>query len=176
MLKKIPLAIIFAVALVFGTGGTAGAAEMQTIQAVPQKPAAPNFTLKDLNDKTHSLSDFRGKVVAVNFWATWCPPCRKELPSMQRAYKDYHKKGFVILGVNEGEDWDTIAPFLENFSLTYPILLDKESTVIGKWKVLGLPTTFIVDRKGRITHRINGGRNWDDPAFRKALEAAIDGD
>lgn len=92
---------------------------------------------------------------------------------MERAYEDYKNQGFVILGVNVGENWDTVAAFLGNFSLTYPILLDTDSSAMAQWSIMGLPTTFIVDRNGRITHRITGGRDWDDPGFRKSLETII---
>jgi peroxiredoxin len=155
---------------------TAGAdnPEQQTIQALADARPAPDFALHDLDDKLRKLSDFRGHVVAVNFWATWCPPCREELPSMQRTYEAHHDKGFEILGVNVGENWDTVAPFLENFSLTYPIVLDTDSAAMAEWGIMGLPTTFILDRDGRITHRITGGRDWDDPGFRSNLEAIID--
>ncbi len=135
---------------------------------------APVFTATTLDGTPVSLDEYRGKVVLLNVWATWCPPCRTELPSMQRTFKALQDKGFMILGVNVGEKWDTVAPFLEDFSLTYPILLDKDSSAMAEWGIMGLPTTFIVDRQGRVTHRIVGGRDWDDPAFRARLTAIID--
>ena len=148
----------------------------QTIRALDTPSQAPQLSLHDLDNSLRKLDDFRGKVVAVNFWATWCPPCREELPSMQRAYASYREQGFVILGVNVGETWDTVAPFLEDFALTYPILLDTDSSAMAGWNIMGLPTTYILDREGRITHRITGGRDWDDPAFRHDLELIINGD
>lgn len=149
-------------------------AENTSIRALKNIAPAPLFELVDLNNNKVKLKDYRGKVVAVNFWATWCPPCRKELPSMQHTYAAYKDKGFEILGVNVGEDWDTVALFLGNFSLTYPILFDTDSKIIEQWKVLGLPSTFIIDKKGNITHRINGGRDWDNPKFREALLKIIE--
>jgi thiol-disulfide isomerase/thioredoxin len=145
----------------------------QTIDPLKKPVPAPDYVLHDLNDKVHKLSELRGYVVAVNFWATWCPPCRKELPSMERAYKALRKDGLRIVGINVGEKWDTVAPFLEDFSITYPILLDTDSSAMSKWSIIGLPTTFFVDRQGRITHRINGGRNWDDTSFRRQLESML---
>lgn len=149
-------------------------AESNHIRALPKIFPAPSFELIDLDDKKQRLEDYKGKIVAINFWATWCPPCRKELPSMQRAYQDFKDKDFVILAVNVGESWDRVAPFLGNFSLTFPILFDSESKVIEQWKVLGLPTTFILDKQGNVTHQINGGRDWDDPYFRKSLREIIE--
>jgi len=146
----------------------------QSIQKAERISPAPIFELVDLNDQVRSLKDYRGKVVAVNFWATWCPPCRKELPSMQRAYKALKDKGFVILAVNVGEDWDTVAPFLANFSLEFPVLFDEKSSVISQYGVLGLPTTFILDREGNVTHRISGGRDWDDKDFLKELQDIVE--
>ena len=145
----------------------------QTIRAVETSAPAPELVLQDLAGKQQRLAEQRGKVVAINFWATWCPPCRKELPSMQNTYEAFSKDGFEILAVNVGENWETVAPFLENFDVTFPVLFDEDSDAIGRWKVLGLPTTFLVDANGKITHRINGGRDWDDPGFRKELEEII---
>lgn len=144
-----------------------------TIRPTQNASKAPELALKNLDGGETSLAGQRGKVVAVNFWATWCPPCREELPSMQNTYEAFKEDGFEILAVNVGENWETIAPFLENFSVSFPVLLDQDSEAIGQWKVLGLPTTFLVDENGTITHRINGGRDWDDPQFRKELEAII---
>lgn len=162
------------VALSLTLAKTPALGAQQTIRPVDSQANAPELALQDLNGKQQRLSDYRGKIVAVNFWATWCPPCRKELPSMQNTYEAFAKDGFEILAVNVGENWETIAPFLENFSITFPVLLDQDSKAIGEWKVLGLPTTFLVDPNGKITHRINGGRDWDDPAFRNELKAIID--
>lgn len=92
---------------------------------------------------------------------------------MENVYRAYQDQGFTILGVNVGEDWDTVAPFLEGFSLTFPILLDKDSSAMARWGIMGLPTTFILDKDGRVTHRITGGRDWNDPGFRKSLEEII---
>jgi len=127
------------------------------------KPLAPDFTLSDLDGNPHRLSDYRGKVVIVNFWATWCPPCRAEMPSMQRAWEQLQKQGIVMLGINVGEDEDTIFQFTADYPVEFPLLLDQQSKVIDQWPVLGLPTTFVVDPDGRIAYRAIGGREWDDP-------------
>lgn len=165
--------IIVAFAINSATIANAGISEKQTIDAVSAVKSAPDFSLRDIDDKIHKLSGYRGHVVAVNFWATWCPPCRKELPSMQKTYLALKKSGFRIIGVNVGEDWDTVTSFLNNFSLTYPIVLDTDSSAMQKWNIIGLPTTFIVDKEGRIIYQIAGGRDWNDPAFRKKLKMII---
>lgn len=154
----------------------AGAAELQQgMTLVADKPAAKNFTLKDMDNKNWRLSDLQGKVVLVNFWATWCPPCRAELPSLERIWQLLNREDFVVLAINVGESADTIFPFTGMLepTPTFPILLDLDSTVLSKWPVMGLPTTFILDRQGRIAYRAVGGREFDDPALVKQIRGLI---
>ena len=138
---------------------------------VADRPAAPDFALKDVDDKLHRLSENRGKVVLVNFWATWCPPCRREMPSMQRAWKQLKGENFEMLAINVGEDEDTIFGFTfsTGVELTFPILLDRDAQVIKAWPVIALPTSFVVDPQGRIVYRAVGGREWDDPELLKKI-------
>ncbi len=135
----------------------------QGLSPVKGKPDAPDFSLPDLDGKTHRLSDYRGKVVVVNFWATWCPPCRFEMPSMQSAWLKTKDKGVVILAIDVGEDEDTIFTFTGDYPVEFPLLLDEDSKIIHQWSVRGLPTTFVIDPDGRIVYRAIGGRHWDDP-------------
>lgn len=114
---------------------------------------APDFTLLDLNDKPHSLSAYLGGVVLINFWTTWCPPCRAEMPALQQVYEKYQAKGFTVLGINltEVDDRQQIAPFAQEFGLTFPILLDKNSDVSEDlYQLLGLPTSVFVGRNGTV--------------------------
>ncbi len=129
---------------------------------VPGKPVAPGYRLPDMDGESHKLDELKGKVVIVNFWATWCPPCRRELPSMNRAWKKVKGEGIVIVGVNVGEDEDTVFAFNGEYPIDFPVLLDQEGEVIARWPVKGLPTTFVVDPEGRIVYRAIGGRDWDD--------------
>lgn len=131
-------------------------------------PAA-NFTLKDLNGKNHKLSDYRGKLVVLNFWATWCPPCRAEIPSMERTYEALKGRGLTIVGVEVGEGWETVQGFVEQIGAKYPILLDTSSAVSHQWHVVGLPTSYVIDPQGRIVETIVGGRDWSTPAMRDRL-------
>jgi len=101
--------------------------------------------------------------VIVNFWATWCPPCREEMPSMQRAWEQLQAEGVMMLAVNVGESADTVFQFTANYPVDFPLLLDLDSSVLGQWPVQGLPATFVVDSEGRIAYRAIGGREWDDP-------------
>jgi len=138
---------------------------------LPDKPLAPDFMLTDLDENQHRLSDYRGRVVIINFWATWCPPCRAEMPSMQRAWEQLHKQGIQMLGVDVGEDEDTIFQFTANYPVEFPLLLDQDSRVIDQWPVRGLPTTFVVDPEGRIAYQAIGGREWDDPELLAQVRA-----
>jgi peroxiredoxin len=145
----------------------------QTMTPVTNRPAAPDFALTDLDGKPHRLSAYRGKIVLLNFWATWCPPCRKELPSMQRAYEKLRGERFAMLAVDVGEDEETVLPFTlsTGVELTFPILFDKSGETIKAWPVKGLPTTFVIDPEGRIVYRAVGGREWDDPKLLETIRS-----
>ena len=138
---------------------------------LPEARVAPDFVLKDLDGNQHRLSDYRGQVVIINFWATWCPPCRDEMPSMQRAWELLEKEGILMFGIDVGEDEDTIFQFTANYPVEFPLLMDTDSKVIDQWPVRGLPTTFVVDPKGKIVYRAIGGREWDDPALLALVRA-----
>ena len=143
-----------------------------TLQA--PKPA-PALKLKDLDGRTHDLVQLRGRVVLINFWATWCPPCRREMPSMERLSQTLKGEAFSVLAVDVGEDADTIDAFTAQLdaTLTFPILLDTRSRTLQAWKVAGLPTTFLVDRQGRIVASAIGGREFDHPEIVKAIRELL---
>ena len=130
---------------------------------VPGVPPAPTLALPDLDDKPVDLARYRGKVVLVNFWATWCPPCRKEFPSLGRVRKLFKPADFEVLAVNVGEDPETAFSFAG--AVDFPILFDRDSQAMARWQVKGLPSTYVVDRRGRRALRAVGGREFDDPAI-----------
>ncbi len=136
-----------------------------------EKPGAPDFELTDIDGNIHRLADYRGKVLIVNFWATWCPPCREEMPSMQRAWEKLQQESILMLAINVGEDEDTIFQFTANYPVDFPLLMDRDSKIIGAWPVRGLPTTFVVDPQGRLVYRAIGGREWDDPEILAPVRA-----
>lgn len=146
-------------------------ADMQTLPALKEPFPAPGFTLQGEDGKTYRLSDYRGQVVILNFWATWCPPCRYEMPSMERAWQKINGKGIAILAVDVGEDADTIFEFTGDYPVTFPLLMDLDGAVISQYHVVGMPTTYIINPDGMVTHRAVGSREWDDPALLEQLKA-----
>lgn len=130
--------------------------------------------LKDLNNKTIDLSKLKGKVVLVNFWASWCPPCVHEMPSMQRLQNRFFAKGFTILGVNMAEDEITISQFLKTkVNVKFPILLDKEGIVLKRWGVFAFPTSYVIDKKGKIRYAIFGGVNWEQESITQKISLLL---
>ncbi|MCZ7624558.1 MAG: thiol-disulfide oxidoreductase [Candidatus Methylomirabilota bacterium] len=136
---------------------------------------APDFTLKTLEGNTVRLSEFRGKkVVLINFWATWCPPCRLEMPTMQQIYTEYRDKGFEILAVNiEADAKQEISDFVKELRLTFPILLDPDMKVLRKFRVIGLPVSILIDRQGIIRAKEIGYRDWTSRASRRLVESLL---
>ncbi len=134
------------------------------IKAVTSRPA-PALVLKDLNGNLHDLSAYRGKVVLVNFWATWCPPCRAEMPSMQRLKTMMRDKPFAILAVDMAETDKEIRDFLKEFRDThidFTILLDPKGTALKDWKVHVFPTSFLIDAEGNVRYGVAGSVEWDE--------------
>ena len=135
---------------------------------------APGFTLESLGGRQIALDDLRGQVVLVNVWATWCPPCRAEMPAMQQVYEEYREQGFEILAVN-ATNQDTLAnldPFIAEYGLTFPILLDPSGDVTRLYRVLSLPTSFFVGRDGVISEIVVGGP-MDEALLRARIEKLL---
>jgi peroxiredoxin len=130
---------------------------------MPDKPMAPGFDLKDNQDKPQRLADYRGKPVILNFWATRCPPCREEMPSMQRAHQTLSGDGIAVIAVNVGDDAETIGDFLAEVPVDFPLPMDTESKVAQTYPLKGLPTTYVIDPQGRLVYAAEGEREWDDP-------------
>ena len=119
--------------------------------------AAEDFRLADLDGKQQSLSQYRGKVVLVNFWATWCKPCTTEMPAMQAMYDKLRDKGFVVLAVNELEDEAKVRDHIKQHGHTFPVLMDRDNKVANQFGVFGLPVSVFIDEKGVVQEYIKGG-------------------
>jgi len=130
-----------------------GAAQGATLPGVNEGNLARDFRLEGLDGKDVSLSNFEGKVVLINFWATWCAPCRAEVPDLQAAYEAHQSNGFVVLGVNVEESPAVVEPFVAEFGMTYPVLLDETGDVLKLYRAIGLPMSLLVDREGLIQAR-----------------------
>ena len=136
---------------------------------------APNFTLLDLEGREVSLSDFRGKVVFLNVWATWCPPCRDEMPSMQGVYEDLKGDHFEMLATSiDAGEVRIVRGFMEDLGLTFPALHDRNSQVYKLYQAKGVPETFIIDHRGIVAAKYPGALDWNRPNNRKVLEDLID--
>ena len=125
------------------------------------KPEAPEFTLSDLSGRSVHLRELRGKLVFVNFWATWCAPCRLEMPSMERLYQTFKETEFAMLAVSiDRQGADVVKPFIQDLQLTFPVLLDRGMEVTRAFGMRGLPTTYLIDRDGRLIGAAVGSRAW----------------
>ncbi len=121
-----------------------------TLPAPPDRPAAVPFSLPTLVGDTVSLEDYRGKVVLLNFWASWCPSCRSEMASLELYFQAHQTEGLTVLGINYQEDMKTVASFVADEALSFPLLLDEEGKVTAKYGIVGLPTSYFIDCEGRV--------------------------
>jgi len=122
---------------------------MASLEAADKRRQDVNFTLTDLHGKTWTLKELRGEVVLVNFWATWCPPCQKEMPDLEALYKEFRHQRFVILAISD-EEADKVRPFIAERKITYPVLLDPGHKVGSLFQVEGIPKSFVYDREGKL--------------------------
>lgn len=138
---------------------------------------APDFALPDLEGKVRRLSDFKGKVVLLNFWSTWCKPCRDEMPSMQRAFEQHNRHGFEIVAVSLNvEGKPVVEEFVQEFNLTFPVLLDPKKEAGRLYRVYALPTSFLVDPEGGIAYKLVGAREWDTEASWQLIQKILQGE
>jgi peroxiredoxin len=118
---------------------------------------AEDFRLTDLEGKSQSLGQYRGKIVLVNFWATWCKPCTTEMPAMQTVYEKLRDKNFVVLAINELEDDEKVREHIKQYGHTFPVLMDHDNKVANQFGVFGLPVSVFIDQEGRVQEYIKGG-------------------
>ena len=167
--------IIFPLLLLL-TGVVQAATPLADLFVVPEveRQSAPDFEIENLAGGKTGLVDYRGKIVLLNFWATWCMPCRAEMPGMETIWKKYKEQGFVVLAasVDEGSR-GRIETFSKLFDLSFPVLLDPESKVSDLYNVSNMPTSFLIDRNGKIISRIVGTEEWTSPEAIQLVEGLL---
>jgi cytochrome c biogenesis protein CcmG/thiol:disulfide interchange protein DsbE len=154
------LALFAAIALALLAGWLFGAGGLQRLIALTSGPTAdadvggpaPDFRLDDLDERSVRLADFRGQVVLINFWATWCMPCRTEMPEIESAYRAHRERGFAVLAIDMQEHAGLVRPFMAELGLTFPALLDLDGSVSRAYRARALPASFLVDRQGTIRY------------------------
>ena len=151
--------LILGFAWIFVSADRTGTSTSGKIPAPQQGFLAPDFELKSIEGETVKLSDLRGQAVLVNLWATWCPPCRAEMPAIEKVYNEYKAQGFIVLAVNMTyqDAISDIAPFIDEYGLTFPVLLDETGVVGTAYQLRSLPSSFFIDREGIIQEVVIGG-------------------
>ena len=136
--------------------------------------AAPDFELPLLDDRSPvTLSEQRGRVVLLNFWATWCKPCEDEMPSMERIYRELAPEGFEMIAVSVDKDFPEVAAFRDRLDLSFPIAMDTTEEVARRYQLQGYPESLLIDGEGRLVERYVGPRAWDDPAYVSRIRALM---
>lgn len=138
------------------TGCSSPSTARMPVEGIQVGNLAPDFQLSNLEGQSISLSDFRGRPVLINFWATWCPPCRDEMPYIQQIYEEWSAKGLVLLAINIGESPSTVEGFTQSYNLSLPVLLDTNQIVAQKYNITGIPATFFIDKNGIIQRKVVG--------------------
>ncbi len=156
-----------AMGLAFCAMGHAGGFE-----ARPSTPA-PALKARDLNGGTHTVADYRGRVVLLNFWASWCPPCLREMPSLERLRVSMAGRPLEILALDSAETAEDVNTYLARMNLGFRILLDPEGINTRRWKVFALPTSFLIDAEGRVRYVLTGPTEWDEGEALQVIETLL---
>ena len=141
--------------------------------AIDLNKPAPDFTLKSLTGKNLKLSEMAGNVVLINFWASWCGPCREEMPLLNDLHNKYGPLGFSVYGVNVEEDVNGAKGFLKDFPVDFPVLLDSSNEVSKQYNVIAMPTTVVVDRDGKVRYLHKGYKSGDEARYRQMVKKLV---
>lgn len=166
-----------ALALAAGWGGSRAGARGSGVRPFEVTPGAlapaPDFELTDLAGRPARLHDLRGRVVFLNVWATWCTPCREEIPAMEILSRDLEPRGLTVLAVNHQEDPTVVGRFTREYGVTFRVLLDPEGAVAARYRVVGLPGSYFIDRSGLLVGSVLGLRDWSSPEARRYLHQLL---
>jgi peroxiredoxin len=163
--KKISLIVAFILLTAMGAYSPA-----DSDKNPPAIERAADFSLKDLRGGTISLASMRGKVVLLSFWATWCPPCVSEMPSLNRLYQELRPRGFEVVAVSLDRSTDDVREYIGKKGFKFLVLMDEGNTVAKRYKVFSTPTTFLIDKKGNVVERFYGEYDWQDRDVRAKIE------
>lgn len=176
--KFLPFLIIIVVVMMlleYQKSGPLPGPEMTLLEAEMRSAEGTEFSLPELSGKNRRLSDFKGNVMVLNFFATWCGPCREEMPSLEQLFQAYKNKDFVVLGVSgDVQGKEVVEPFVEEFQVTFPVVLDTENVVSRQYAVRGIPTVYLLDRQGKIAGMHVGGADWNGKAARALIDQLLD--
>jgi DsbE subfamily thiol:disulfide oxidoreductase len=144
------------------------------LEEMKDRSAAPDFTLPNAQGKKLSLKDYRGKLVLLNFWATWCTFCKEEMPGMERLYREFKDSGFEIVAVNVKDKRNDALAFVKKLQLTYTVMMDPAGEVGLLYGAWGMPTTYLIDEKGTVLARMWGPADWYSPGARNLIKTLLD--
>jgi len=149
--------------------------EKAGIQPIKGKPMAPHFSLDNLDGKKVELKQYRGKIVFLNFWATWCGPCKEEMPSMEALYQKFKERGFAFLAISvDYDEKKKVKEFMDKHHYTFPVLIDPRSLTLDLYKVREIPTTILIDKKGKMVGKAIGPKDWNHPEIVNILNQLIE--
>ncbi|TET67520.1 MAG: redoxin domain-containing protein [Dehalococcoidia bacterium] len=156
MTKRAKVMLVITLVSVLTSGLVMAGCSPSSAQGVEVGNLAPDFQLQNLDGQTVSLGNLQGKPVLINFWATWCPPCRSEMPYIQEVYEEWVNRGLVVLALNIGESSSKVEEFMQNHNLSFIVLLDTKQDIAQRYNITGIPTTFFIDKDGIIQDKIIG--------------------
>jgi peroxiredoxin len=143
------------------------------VVAAPVSQLAPDFTLKSTSGENIKLSELRGNVVMINFWASWCGPCRQEMPLLQQLYERYQDLGFTLLGINVDEDSVVADKILKEISVSFPVLYDSRNKVSKRYQVKAMPSTFVIDRDGKVRYLHQGYKSGYEASYQQQIRTLL---
>lgn len=174
-MKQLLLAVLTAVALhTQAAAPTAELAKQAGMDAYPVALRAPHWSLPALAGETRGPEDYKGRIVLLNFWASWCPPCRDEFPSLERLQKKLGGKDFTVLAISTSDSQSGVERFLGGRSPVFDILMDDDGKVSAAFRARGVPVTYLLDRQGRLLAGKTGPQQWDSPAMEVLIQQAIE--